>query len=188
MKKLRMVLPLLIPILSLIYACGDYYSWWDNLRGRKTATEGVQRLSSPKGFPDIIIFDDEPIFEELLKLILHKTNNQKVINLFKDGTSPTIIVRIGGTLRPDVGDNLPPKWPNPKFAPDSSPVAVVYNYHSTAGTFPIHNDDMEPIGNIGDLRDWIVDSRNGERFIVSSLLIGLLSVAIVVLDFTKPYK
>ncbi len=85
MKKLRIVLPLLVPFLSLIYACGDYYSWWDNLRGRKTAAEGVQRLASPDGLPDIIIFDDEAIFEDLLKLILHKTENHKVTDFFKNG-------------------------------------------------------------------------------------------------------
>lgn len=186
MKKLRIILPLLIPVLSLIYACGDHYSWWDHLRGRITAAEGVQRLSSPNGFPDIMIFDDETIFEGLLKLILHRTKNEKVVDLFKNGTSPTAIVRVGGTLRPDVGDNLPLEWPNPKFAPTSSPVAVVYNYHRPMGT--IDGNDIEPIGNLGDLRDWIVDSRNRERFVVSSFLIGLLSIAVVVLDLTRSEK
>jgi hypothetical protein len=186
MKKLRIMLPLLIPVLSLIYACGDYYSWWDHLRGRIIQAEGVQRLSSHKGFPDIMIFDDETIFEDLLKLIKHNTENQKVIDLFKNGTSPTAIIRVGGTLQPDVGDNLPSKWPNPKFAPASSPVAVVYNYHRPPGT--IDGDDIEPIGNLGDLRDWIVDSRNRERFVVYSLLMGLLSIAVVVLDQTRSEK
>lgn len=186
MKISRIIFPLLIPILSLIYACGDYYSWWDHLSGRIIAAEGVQRLSSPKGFPEIFIFDDEAIFEDLLKLILHKTDNQKVLDLFKDGTSPTAIVRVGGTLRPDVGDNLPLKWPNPKFAPESSPVAVVYNCRKPIKT--INGDDIEPVGNIGDLRAWIVDSRNRERFVVASLLIGLLSIAIVIMDLTKSKK
>ena len=189
MKKLRIILPLLIPVLSLIYACGDHYSWWDHLRGRIIAAEGVQRLSSPKGFPDIMIFDDETIFEVLLKLILHKTENQKVIDLFKNGTSPTVIVRVGGTLRPDVGDNLPLEWPNPKFAPASSPVAVAYNYHRPIRPIGgIDGNDIEPIGNLGDLRDWIVDSRNRERFVVSSFLIGLLTIAVVVLDLTRSEK
>ncbi len=189
MKNVRIILPLLIPVLSLLYACGDHCGWWDRFRGRTIVAEGIQRLSSPKGFPDIVIPDDEPIFNDLLRLILHNTNNQKVIDLSKRGTSPTTIVRIGGTLRPDVGDNLPTEWPNPKFAPASSPVAVLYNYQRPSmpiGT--IDEDNVEPIGNLGDLTNWIIDSRNRERFVVSTFLIGLLSIAVVVLDLTRSEK
>ena len=119
MRVFRLILPILVPVLSLIYSFGDYFSWWDQLRGRTFASAGVQELSSPNGFPDIIIYDDEINFESLLKLILHKTKNQRVVELYKAGRVPAAIFRVGGTLKPNVGDKLPSNWPNPKFAPSS---------------------------------------------------------------------
>jgi hypothetical protein len=183
MKKLRIILPLIVPILSIFYACGDYFAWWDNLSGRLIAVEGLKRLSSPKGFPEIIISDDEAIFRDLFKFIVQKTDNNKICERLRNGKSPSAIVRIGGTLSPDVGSNLPPDWPNPKFAPASSPIAVVYNYRKPYGK--IESANIEAVGNLGNLRDWIADSRNSERFYVASLLLGLLSVVVIVMDFSK---
>jgi hypothetical protein len=182
MKIFRLILPIMVPALSLVYACGDFYGWWDQLRGRSNAIEGVQALSSPNGFPDIIIYSDESGFKELFALITHKTENKKVIELNKDGKVPTAIFRAGGTLQPDVG-KLPSNWPNPKFAPTSSPVAVAYGWSRSEAS--IDGNKVEPVGQLGDLSEWINESRNRERFIVSSILIGLLSIAVVILDITR---
>jgi|GEM_PF-3767545 len=188
MKRiLRITFPLLIPVLSLVYAFGAYCKWWDYLSGRTVAAHGLRKLASPSGYPETIIFDDEPEFKDLLNLILCNTDNHKAINLHRKGTSPSAIVRVGGTLRPEVGDKLPEGWPNPKFAPASSPVAFAYNYFRPGGR-SISKENIEPIANLGDLRQWINDSRNRERFIVSCVLIGLLSIVVVVLDVTRSRK
>ncbi len=82
-----------------------------------------------------------------------------------------------------VGDTLPKEWPNPKFVPDSSPVGFVYGDSRLPGK--IYEKDLKPIGNLGDVRQWINDSRNRERFIVVSVLIGVLSLTVALLDFSK---
>ena len=151
--------------------------------GRKLALQGVNRLASPRNFPDIIIFNDETEFKNLFSLIIAKTANFDVIQLAHKGILPTAIVRVGGTLKPDVGDSLPDGWPNPKFVPDSSPVGFAYNYSRPPG--PIKGEDFKPIGNLGDVRHWINDSRNRERFFVATILIGILSIVIIILDITK---
>jgi hypothetical protein len=55
------------------------------------ALEGVQRLASPRNYPDIIIFDDESVFKELLLFIITNTDNNYVINLYHKGIFPTAI-------------------------------------------------------------------------------------------------
>jgi hypothetical protein len=147
------------------------------------ALQGVNRLASPRNFPDIIIFNDETEFKYLFSFIISKTDNHEVIQLTRKGIRPTAIVRVGGTLKPDVGDNLPDGWPNPKFAPDSSPVGLAYNYSRPPGA--INRDNLKSVGNLGDVRQWINDSRNRERFFVATILIGILSVIIVILDITR---
>jgi hypothetical protein len=182
-KKLRIIIPLFVPLLSIVYGIGDYASWWDNLRGRKLALQGVNRLASPSNYPDIIIFNDETEFKYLYSFIISKTENQDVLRLNRKGIKPTAIVRVGGTLKPDVGDNLPDGWPNPKFVPDSSPVVLAYNYSKPPRA--IKSENFKPVSNLGEVRQWISDSRNSERFFVATILIGILSVVIVFLDITK---
>jgi hypothetical protein len=182
-KKIRIIIPLLVPIVSLIYAVGDYSNWWDKLSGRTAALEGVQRLASPRNYPDIIIFDDEAEFKNLFSYIISKTDNKEVIHLYRKGIFPTAILRVGGTLKPDVGDNLPDGWPNPKFAPASSPIGFAYGHSRPPGK--LDGSNLKPIGSLGDLRQWINDSRNRERFILASVLIGVLSLTVAFLDLSK---
>jgi len=153
------------------------------LSGRMAVLEGVQRLASPRNYPDIIIFDDDAEYKELLSFILSKTDNKDVINLYHKGIFPTAILRVGGTLKPDVGDNLPDAWPNPKFAPASSPIGFAYDYSKPPGR--LDGKNLKPVGSLGDLRQWISDSRNRERFIFASVLIGVLSLIVAFFDFSK---
>jgi hypothetical protein len=106
-KKVRILIPLLVPILSLFYAIGDYGKWWDNLRGRSVALRGVSRLACPTNIPDIIIFDGEAEFNDLFSHIISNTDNTQVVQLYRKGIRPIAIVRVEGTLKPDVGDNFP---------------------------------------------------------------------------------
>ena len=153
------------------------------MSGRTAAIEGVKRLASPRNYPDIIIFDDETEFKKLFSFIISKTDNKEVIHLYRKDIFPTAILRVGGTLKPDVGDNLPDGWPNPKFAPASSPIGFAYDYSRPPGK--LDGSNLKPVGSLGDLRQWINDSRNRERFIVASVLIGVLSLTVAFLDLSK---
>lgn len=147
---------------------------------------GIAETGESRGYPEMVIFNDEAEFLDLLNLILYRTENHKIIDQHWKGKDPSAIVRVGGTLRPNVADELPEGWPNPKFAPYSSPVAFVYNYSRPGGS--MSKENVEPIGNLRDIRDWIDDSRNKERFIVSTVLVGLLSILVIILDVTRSGK
>jgi len=150
--------------------------------------EALFRLSSPKGFPEIIIFNDEREFSPLIKLIMSNTSNQQVKILYKNGKTPTAIVRLGGTLSPPGAwaKKLPKVDFDPRFAPDTSPVIVFYNYTRKGPRDNIPEDERiaKSVCNLGNIRQWIDDSRNRERFLVSTLLIGLLSIVVATFEWT----
>jgi hypothetical protein len=181
----RILLGCLVPVLSLIYATGEYFEWWEKLSGRKLATQGIERLASPKNYPTICIFSDEEEFVPLLKYITSRTLNRNVIQNYKAGRSPSAVVRVGGAMKPPGFEgNIQLDLPNPDFVPDSSPVVVLYDY--SRNDYPKSTrGKMQPIGQLRDLREWIRDCRNTQGFLVAALLIGILSVVVVILDVTR---
>ena len=45
---------------------------------------------------------------------------------------------------------------------------------------PHRVDNTEWVGSVGDVRRWIEDDRNRERFWVSTVLIGMLSIGLAI--------
>ena len=170
-------------MVAVVYPIGDYLGWWDKAARRDLATSGVNRLASPEGYPKIILFSDEPEFRPLLNLILAQSQNPTVGNFRRRGQLPSAIVRFGETLRVPVGNDAPDMWPNPNFAADASPVMVMYDFSRKGSTGT--NSIMLAAGTLGEVRAWISDWRERERFLISSLLIGSLSLLLVVLDISR---
>jgi hypothetical protein len=191
-KRTRIILAFSIPILTIVYAAFEYTGWADRLSGRKQALDGLTRLSSPKGYPEVIIFNDEKEFEPILKRIISNTTNQHVKLLYRSGEIPTAIVRLGGPLSPPGAwdERLPKVDLDPRFVPDTSPVLVFYNYarKGRRSNVPENERIAKPVCNLGDIRRWIDHSRNRERFLLSSLLVGLLSIVVLILEWTDIKK
>lgn len=187
-KKLRTLFALLTAAFALLIGLSDYFGWTDYISGRRAAQQGITRLSSTKGYPKIIIFDDEKEFKPLWKIIRYNTRDDITLSKYRDGKIPTAIVRLGGTLTvPYVGE-MPEDGPDPRFVPDSSPVLVFYNYKRGVEpdqSVPKDEKIARPIGNIGDLKSWVQGSKETERFIFSIVLIGLLSVTLAFLEWRE---
>lgn len=184
-KSYRIFLGCIVPILSILYATGEHLQWWEHISGRYLAQKGVQRLYSPENMPKILIFADDPEFRPLFKLILLNTSAQ---NDVQNLGAPSAVARVGGPLRPQGwGTNLPTDYPNPDFIPNSSPVVLLYGY--SRKDFPRIPKDvgsrLVPVCQLQDLDNWINKSRETQRFWVSTLLIGILSVIVVVFDAAK---
>jgi hypothetical protein len=92
-------------------------------------------------------------------------------------------VRVGGTMKPrGFEGDIQLDLPTPDFVPDSSPVVLLYDYRRNDYPKSVKGK-MRPIGQLRDLREWIRDCRNTQRFLVSTLLVSILSV--VVLNVTR---
>lgn len=186
-KKMRPFLVLLTAILAFLIGLSDFFNWTDYIFGRKIARQGIARLSSTKGYPEIIIFNDEKEFLPLWKVIRSNTRDNITLSRYREGKLPTAIVRLGGTLTAPAGE-MPEDGPDPRFVPESSPIFVFYNYKRGVGadqSVPKDERTARPIGNIGDLKLWVQGSKETERFIFSIILIGLLSVTLAFLEWRE---
>jgi len=186
-KKLRTLVVLLTAVLAFLVGLSDYFGWTDYLFGRSVARQGIARLSSTKGYPEIMIFNDEKEFLPLWKVIQTNTRNDITLSMYRDGKIPTAIVRLGGTLTAPVGE-MSEHGPDPRFVPDSSPILVFYGWKRGVGpdkSVPKNDRIGLAIGNIGDLKSWVQNSKETERFIFSILLIGLLSITLAFLEWRE---
>jgi hypothetical protein len=187
-KLLRILFAVSIPSLGIIYGYGDHVGWWDNLFGRRTALIALEKLSTAKGVPDILLYDDQAGFKPLWKFILRGSVNDYLRELAKQGKQPNCIVRIGMIDEPAIGTALPPDTPVSGRAPETTPLLAVYGY----ARYPAKENESSGKANyactLGDLRKWIDDSRNRERFCVTVLLIGILSIVLIILDVNKAKK
>lgn len=181
-KTYRILLGCIVPILSLIYATGEHLQWWEHISGRYLAIKGIERLYSPENMPKILIFADDPEFRPLFNLIRLKTSKQIDV---QNSNMPSAVTRVGGPLRPQGWEtNLPTDYPNPDFIPNSSPVVFIYGYSRKdwPRTPKAVNARIVPVCQLQDLDNGIIESREFQRFWVSTLLIGILSVIVVILD------
>jgi hypothetical protein len=183
-RKVRLTIASVVGVLSFAYAIADYFGVTDKLSGREVAFLGLTRLSSTKGFPEVIIFSDEKEFLPVLKFILDNTKDQQTLDLIKQGKSPSAIVRLGGTISvPGAGDANVDY--DPRFVLDSSPIFVGYHYHRDGAEKGIPDEKRigRPVGNLRELKMWIDNSKTRERFLVSSILIGILSLLVVGMEW-----
>lgn len=185
---MRYALTFIVPVMALIYGIGDNFKWWDSVTGRTAALAGWRRLATVGRRPTIIVCRDDPEFHYLHKFIIQNTENNEVITRQQTGTKSTCIVRVGGSLQPYVGKGgLPEHYPDPRFVPESAPVLFVYNYSPEEFRLrsAFHKDNVLPIGSLGDIRRWIQQHRNQERFTATTILIGVLSIVVTIIELTR---
>jgi hypothetical protein len=182
------IMAFLIPVLTVFYGIGDEFKWWDNLRGRTAVLKAVERLSSPTT-PDVVIFDDDPPFKSVEKLIRRKAEYPKVLQRYKNGESPNLVVRQGETLGANIGKRNP-GWPDETFAPDSS--IIVFAFHYSKAQYVADNlshqtvqGEWEPACRLGDLKRWVDEGRQRERFWVAIIATSLLSLIVATLDWFR---
>lgn len=181
----KIALGCIVPLLTFIYTFGDYNEWWDRLRRRDVVARGIERLSSVEGFPTVCIFKDEPEFEPLLNLIVSRTNYTEAVKAYQSGKKPSAIALVGGPITPwgFDGENLA-DLPDPRFISESLPISFLYGY--SREDYPKRLQDvggeLKSIGQLRDLRTWLQEARTTEQFIVSGVLISLLSIIVLFLD------
>jgi hypothetical protein len=181
MKRwVRTLLPLLVPALSVIYGVGEFFQWWDVLSGRQNARAAYERFASNKNYPTIIINDDEPEFERLYQFIIKRTAAEEVKKFNSEKAFPYAIVRFGGTMGHEIEKDLPKGWPSPRFVPETSPIAFLYEKISRDEKVPVFR-----VSSLGEIKRWTEESKETERFWVATVLIGLLSVVVVVLEQSR---
>src|SRR5712692_4577248 len=158
-----------VPVTTLLYGLGSYLSLWDALSGRRALQGAYDRLRSPKGYPVAFIYSGEPEFSALLKWSRkHGTGPDFKANL-DQGTLPTCFTRGGGG---EVLTPMPPGEPPFVFVPESAPIPALFNYTKECR----ENARAVWCASLADLSSAISRSREREQFVVTTLLLGVLSV------------
>ena len=178
-EKIAKFLTFSILIITVSYGIGEYLHWWDYLSGRSNALNCYERFASNKNYPEIWIKNTEPEFSPLIKFIESKTKVLPNNLMLKHKLKLTAVVRVGGTLGHEIQKQIHPKWPKVTFIPETSPIAFVYSSKD--------NDEqkIDRVCSIGDIKQWVNENRENERFYVLTIAIGILSIALCLMESKK---
>ena len=176
----KYIIPCLIPILTIAYGSGDYAGWWDALRGRNNAIAGLDKLLNGDGYPESFIYHDEVEYAALVRIINRRTRNTKLRVTLDDGYKPTFI-SIDGTLAQK--EEVPEDFPQSTFVSESA--YILYFFMES----PKSNKGKATWAcSARDLRLWIDEDRNQERFIVSNIFMSIITIWIAVVGVIRKSK
>jgi hypothetical protein len=177
MKKItKYAIPVIVPLLSILYGLADIFGWTDYITGRAHATAGLQRLKHGNGYPETYIYHDEKEFCAMKRSIDRNTRNAQVAVNNKI-QPPSLISVDGGLTR---RGPTPPEWPINVDTPESAQIMYIYGQERGKG-----GGTATWVGSILEMRQWIETSRNRERFWVMVVMISILSAWIGIIEARK---
>ena len=169
-----------VSLVSLVFALGEQFGWWDELTGRAIAKIGVARLYSAEGYPKTWIYsdrsEDQAVFDALEKRINRHTSNKTVRNLASQGNRPWLIT-VGGS--PFQLKDLKPGWKSAVYS-DVHPVMYIYKVEGSE----MGNGKAARVATLGELSKWLENEQANRRFWVISVLIGILSLVVLTIRLT----
>jgi hypothetical protein len=154
--------------------------FWDKLTGRDKATEGLNRLRSAAGYPKSFIYDDEQdqlIFTALFKRIKKRTTEPNI----KAGHRPSLISTAG---QPIPVQGVPPEWSQEErfFYSENHPILVCFGVcRKPSNGVQAHNGKANKACTLKDLDDWLKEEENNRKFLVGTLMVGILSVTLIII-------
>lgn len=174
---LELVLLLIAPVGTLVFALGEQFKWWDKLTGRSRALEGKERLYSAEGYPKTWIYrdtdEDKDIFRALERRINRRTSDKTMKKLIEQGIRPHLITVAG---EPFQLSGLEPKMKKTIYA-EIHPVVYIYKLNEQNRV----KEKVAHVTNLGELSRWLEDEKANRRFWVTSFTIGILSLTVLLL-------
>ena len=164
-----------VPLVSLLFALGEKFEWWDTLTGRTAAKKGMERFYSVGGYPKTWIYrdriEDKAIFNALERRINHRTSNETVRRLVRQGNRPRIIT-VGGMPFQITG--LEPGMKSSVYS-EVHPILYIYPIESSEEG----KGKAAQVATLGELSQWLENEQANRRFWIVSVLIGLLSLLVL---------
>lgn len=178
-----------LPVVVFLYEAGVQSGLWDVVSGRNQVSDVWIRLAST-GYPEVFVWRGHDGFLETYDFLLRHTSNQKIKEYHRLGKIPDLMARVGEPIHPDLGE-LPDNWPDLRYVPPTMPVVFFYDYPQLGGDSAIskvHVDQVQRACSVGEIRQWLDESRRNERFFIGSLIVFLLSISVLVLDRMKHHS
>lgn len=178
-NKAAKILALSILLITFVYGVGEYLKWWDFLSGRTNALKCYGRFASNENYPKLLIRNNEPEFLSLIKFIRSKADVPQYDFMMSQGYQVTSVVRVGGTLGHEIQNQMAPEWPKVTFVPETSPIAFIYSKDG------VESQKLNRICSLGDIRRWVDAGRENERFWMLTISVGVLSIALWLMESNK---
>ena len=175
LKRTKVSIAISIAILCITFGVGDYYGWWDYLRGRSDVIVSYNKLSNTKAYPEILIYDSEEEFNNLYSFIIKRTQVPTLKELHKTNNKPEFLIRVGRNLGQESNDRLTPSPPLSNIAPETLPLFFVYSFSG-------EEYKAVRVCLLNDLTRWVEESRNQERIIFFMAIVSVLAITIAVVD------
>lgn len=157
----------LLPICVVLVAGAEHFGAFDHLRGLDKVQVVADRFDESYA-PDASrpVYPEDTAWKPTIALI----EKYAKVKLRAD-RKPQTIARLRASL--STKDNSGYEWTSP-----STPFAVLYVRWPRNTGVPIPQEDFSVVGSIGDLQNWIIQSRNDLHFIINDVLLGVLAAAL----------
>jgi hypothetical protein len=159
-----------LPIICLLLVVAEHDGLIDHWRGLdrvKTVADNFSLSYAPGASTPV--YPSDAAWKPLVELI-QKYSKVKL----RTDKQPQTVARFESTLstRQDVGEGTHYEWTSP-----STPFAVIYRHWPDPGT-TFQREDYTIVGSIGDLQNWIAQSKADYHFLVKDIVLGILALAL----------
>ena len=174
MKKARIKLGInisliiLVPLCLVLMAWGEHTGRFDRWRGLDQVEKVSDSFNHSYGIePSKRVYPGNPEWAPTLELIKEYSKHK-----LRADREPATIARMQATQSIQER-NTDLEWTSP-----STPFAVLYRQLPENLSKDFTVDDYTIVGSIGDLQNWIAQSKAEFHFIVNDIILGLISVAL----------
>jgi hypothetical protein len=192
-KKHRVSIHVVIFGFTLIYEFGDSNLWWDNIRGRSSVLNALEAITL-NGTHSLDEQHNPNEFKALRKIIESNTKNLLIHNGFylydlnnnsitRNSTLAYVIYFKPISIKIAPPFEITSTGLGKNYVLDYTPVEFEYAYPSTKKDqngeyFELISTSTKTIyvGSIGDVKSWIVDSRNKDRIVFLTMFISGISL------------
>lgn len=166
-RWIDLVLLALLPFVTVLVVAAEHYGVFDRWRGLEQVEQVSARFDESYA-PDASrpVYPGDPAWNPMITLI----KKYSTVKLRSDRL-PETIARMRATLSTDERDGF--EWTSP-----STPFVVFYVRWPQNTGKGIPSQDFTVVGTIGQLQEWIAQSKDDFHFLINDILLGLVPVAL----------
>lgn len=159
-----------LPVIYLLLVLAEHYGLidhWHGLDRVKSVADNFSLSYAPDASAPV--YPGDAAWKPLMDLI-QKYSKVKL----RSDKQPQTVARFVATLsaQQEMGDGVRAEWTSP-----STPFVVIYKHWPEPGT-TLPREDFTIVGTIGDLRDWIAQSKADCHFLIHDIVLGILALAV----------
>jgi len=169
-RVISFVATVIPPLAVLFFIVAEHAGWIDHWRGIDLVQQVADRfnLSYALG-ASRPVYPTDPEWNSTITLIRKHAKTK-----LRADKLPQTIARMRATLSTDEA------FAETEWTAPSTPIVVLYRQWPNPGNWPFTQDEFSVVGTIGDLQNWIDQSKADFHFLVDDVLLGVMTVLLSV--------